>query len=170
MKESASPGLPVIRSRSPIMPKTSSNFDFRRPVAYDGEAKRAFHNHARRRLKELADALDLAPQNYDLRSNVGGIAVGRGHDARRSRVRAGVPAGNRSRYRAHVPDVPRSQGLLWRSQSLRLPRPSEPPRRPGAPHQGGMPSLMSLRLILYRRRRRQSSQPNPLRPDQEIAL
>jgi hypothetical protein len=75
MKESASPGLPVIRSQSPIMPKTSSNFDFRRPVAYDGEAKRAFHKHARRRLKELADALGLAPQNYDLRSNAGGIAV-----------------------------------------------------------------------------------------------
>ena len=51
MKESASPDLPVIRSRIPTMPKTSSNFDFRKPVAYDGEAKRAFHNHARRRLK-----------------------------------------------------------------------------------------------------------------------
>ena len=57
------------------MPKTSSNFDFRKPVAYDGETKRAFHKHARRRLKELADALGLAPQNYDLRSDVGGIAV-----------------------------------------------------------------------------------------------
>ncbi|HKD31317.1 MAG TPA: hypothetical protein VKC66_36110 [Xanthobacteraceae bacterium] len=44
------------------MPKPSSNFDFRKPVAYDGEAKRAFHNHARRRLKQLADALGLAPQ------------------------------------------------------------------------------------------------------------
>ena len=62
-------------SDSQIMPKTSSNFDFRKPVAYDGEAKRAFHNHARRRLKDLADALGLAPQNYDLRSNLGGIAV-----------------------------------------------------------------------------------------------
>ena len=57
------------------MPKTSSDFDFRKPVAYDGEAKRAFHNHARRRLKQLADALGLAPQSYDLRSNAGGIAV-----------------------------------------------------------------------------------------------
>ena len=37
------------------MPKTSSDFDFLKPVAYDGEAKRAFHNHARRRLKQLAD-------------------------------------------------------------------------------------------------------------------
>ncbi len=75
MKESASPGSPVIRSRIPIMPKTSSDFDFRKPVAYDGEAKRAFHNHARRRLKQLADALGLAPGSFDLRSNPGGIAV-----------------------------------------------------------------------------------------------
>jgi hypothetical protein len=57
------------------MPKTSSNFDFRKPVAYDGEAKRAFHNHARRQLKQLAAALGLPPQSYDLRSNAGGIAV-----------------------------------------------------------------------------------------------
>src|SRR5258707_1864339 len=57
------------------MPKTSSDFDFRKSVAYDGEAKRAFHNHARRRLKQLADALGLAPGSFDLRSNPGGIAV-----------------------------------------------------------------------------------------------
>jgi hypothetical protein len=57
------------------MPKTSSNFDFRKPVAYDGEAKRAFHNHARRRLKQLADALGLSPGSFDLRSNPGGMPV-----------------------------------------------------------------------------------------------
>ncbi len=57
------------------MPQTSSNVDFRRPVACDGEAKRAFHNHARRQLKQLADALGLAPGSFDLRSNSGGIAV-----------------------------------------------------------------------------------------------
>ena len=57
------------------MPKTSSDFDFRKQVAYDGEAKRAFHNHARRRLKQLANALGLAPGSFDLRSNPGGIAV-----------------------------------------------------------------------------------------------
>jgi hypothetical protein len=57
------------------MPKTSSDFDFRKPVAYDGEAKRAFHNHARRRLKQLANALGLAPGSFDLRSNLGGLAV-----------------------------------------------------------------------------------------------
>ena len=57
------------------MPKRSSSFDFRKPVAYDAEAKRAFHRHARRRLKQLADALSLSPGAYDLRSNLAGIAV-----------------------------------------------------------------------------------------------
>jgi len=57
------------------MSKTSQAFDFRRPVAYDAEAKRAFHSRARRQLKQLADALGLPPQNYDLRSNAGGVAV-----------------------------------------------------------------------------------------------
>ena len=170
MEESASPGSPLIRSRIPDHAQDILQLRFPKAGCILGEAKRAFHNHARRRLKDLADALGLAPQSYDLRSNAGGNrCVGRGHDARRSRVRSGVPAGNRSRYRAHVPDVPRSQRLSWRSQSLRLPRPSEPARRPGAPHQGGMPSLISLRLILYKRRR-QSSQPNLLRPDHEIVL
>ena len=57
------------------MPKTSSNFDFRKPVSYDNAAKRAFHSHARRQLKQLAAALGLPPQSYDLRSNAGRIAV-----------------------------------------------------------------------------------------------
>jgi len=57
------------------MSKTSHAFDFRRPVAYDGAAKRAFHSRARRQLKQLADALGLPPGSYDLRSNQGGIAV-----------------------------------------------------------------------------------------------
>jgi len=133
------------------MPKTS-NFDFRKPVGYDGEAKRAFHKHARRRLKELADALGLAPQNYDLRSNVGAIAVS-GEVTRHA---------DRVYVQACQPTTGHDTGLMfrtcegrkrlsWRSQSLRLHRPSEPARRPGAPHQGGMPSLISLRLILYRR-------------------
>jgi hypothetical protein len=76
MKESATPGLPVPRSPEPSnMPKTPHAFDFRKPVAYDLEAKRAFHNRARRQLKLLADALGLAPGSYDIRSNAGGIAV-----------------------------------------------------------------------------------------------
>lgn len=57
------------------MSKTSSDFDFRRSVSYDNEAKRAFHSRARRQLKHLANALGLAPGAYDLRSNQGGIAV-----------------------------------------------------------------------------------------------
>ena len=43
------------------MPKTSSNFDFRRPVSYDNKAKRAFHSRALRQLKHLANALGLEP-------------------------------------------------------------------------------------------------------------
>jgi hypothetical protein len=57
------------------VPKASKVFDFRKPVAYDGEAKRAFHSHTRRRLKQLATALGLPPGAYDLRSNLAGIAV-----------------------------------------------------------------------------------------------
>jgi hypothetical protein len=57
------------------MPKTSSNFDFRKPVSYDNAAKHAFHSHALRQLKLLANALGLAPGSFDLRSNPGGIAV-----------------------------------------------------------------------------------------------
>jgi hypothetical protein len=75
MKESASLGLPAIRSRSLVMPTTSSEFNFRMSVSYDNAAKRAFHSHARRQLKLLANALGLAPGTYDLRSNAGGIAV-----------------------------------------------------------------------------------------------
>jgi hypothetical protein len=62
-------------SEVPIMSKTSQAFDFRRPVAYDAEAKRAFHSHARRQLKLLANALGLPHGGYDLRSDQGGIAV-----------------------------------------------------------------------------------------------
>jgi len=50
-------------------------FDFRKRVAYDDDAKRLFHLHARRQLRLLADALGLAPGAYDLRNNNGGIAV-----------------------------------------------------------------------------------------------
>jgi hypothetical protein len=57
------------------MPRPSSPFDFAKRVAYDPEAKRRFHDHARRQLRALAAALDLAEGDYDLRSNEGGIAV-----------------------------------------------------------------------------------------------
>ena len=57
------------------MSKTIAVFDFRRRVCYDAPAKRAFHSHARRQLRRLADAFGLSPAAYDLRSNQGGIAV-----------------------------------------------------------------------------------------------
>lgn len=57
------------------MPNTSFPFDFARSVSYDAVAKRAFHKSARRQLKQLAAAIGLAPEAYDLRSNPGGIAV-----------------------------------------------------------------------------------------------
>jgi hypothetical protein len=50
-------------------------FDFRKRVAYDDDAKRLFHHHARRQLRLLADALGLPPGSFDLRNNKGGIAV-----------------------------------------------------------------------------------------------
>ena len=57
------------------MPRTSTTFDFGRPVAYDAAAKRLFHSRARSQLRRLATTLGLAPGSYDLRSNPAGIAV-----------------------------------------------------------------------------------------------
>jgi hypothetical protein len=57
------------------MPKTSTTFDFGRPVAYDPAAKRLFHSRARWQLRRLATALGLSAGSYDLRSNPAGIAV-----------------------------------------------------------------------------------------------
>ena len=54
---------------------TPARFDFRKRVAYDADAKRHFHRHARAQLLKLAEALGLDPSEYDLRSNAGGIAV-----------------------------------------------------------------------------------------------
>jgi len=53
----------------------ATGFDFRKRVAYDDDAKRLFHHHARRQLRLLAAALDLAPDSFDVRNNQGGIAV-----------------------------------------------------------------------------------------------
>jgi len=52
-----------------------TRFDFRKSVAYDGDAKRKFHDHAQRQLRKLAAALGLTMGGYDLRSNRAGIAV-----------------------------------------------------------------------------------------------
>jgi hypothetical protein len=57
------------------MPTTSKPFDFRKRVAYDDDAKDAFHRKARHQLKLLAEALGLAAAQYDLRSNKAGPAV-----------------------------------------------------------------------------------------------
>jgi hypothetical protein len=54
---------------------SAAQFDFRKRVAYDADAKRRFHREARQRLRELAEALGLDPDARDLRSNEGGIAV-----------------------------------------------------------------------------------------------
>ena len=56
--------------------KSSTGFNFRRPVAYDAAGKRAFHSRARSQLRRLAATLGLGPGCYDLRSNYGGIVSG----------------------------------------------------------------------------------------------
>jgi len=43
--------------------------------AYDSEVKRRFHTTARARLRRLATTLRLPLGSFDLRSNLGGIAV-----------------------------------------------------------------------------------------------
>jgi len=43
--------------------------------AYDAEAKQRFHAAAHARLRQLAKALGFRPESFDLRSNLGGIAV-----------------------------------------------------------------------------------------------
>ena len=55
--------------------KSNARFDFRKRGAYYPEQKRLFHRNAWRQLKQLAAALGLDPDGYDLRSNKGGIAV-----------------------------------------------------------------------------------------------
>ena len=57
------------------MPDTPTRFDFRKRVAYDADAKRCFHRHARAQLLRLAAALGFEPCDYNLRSSEGGIAV-----------------------------------------------------------------------------------------------
>jgi hypothetical protein len=57
------------------MPGKTQAFDFKKPVAYDAEAKRAFHTQGRRRLRLLGTALGLSRDAYDLRTNQAGIAV-----------------------------------------------------------------------------------------------
>ncbi len=53
----------------------TDRFDFRQRVAYHSERKKLFHRQAKRQLRLLAAALDVAAGDYDLRSNAGGIAI-----------------------------------------------------------------------------------------------
>jgi hypothetical protein len=57
------------------MSKPSQVFDFRKSVAYNGAAKVLFHDSAKRQLRQLARALGLLPDGFDLRSNEAGIAI-----------------------------------------------------------------------------------------------
>jgi hypothetical protein len=52
-----------------------AKFDWGKSCSYDMDAKIAFHNAARQRLKQVAQHLGLAPEDYDLRTNKAGIAV-----------------------------------------------------------------------------------------------
>ncbi|MGO9547088.1 MAG: hypothetical protein ACLPPF_20135 [Rhodomicrobium sp.] len=49
--------------------------DWYKRCTYDNDQKRLFHATGRKRLKALAAALGFEPGSYDLRSNLGGIAV-----------------------------------------------------------------------------------------------
>lgn len=55
------------------MPK--AKFNWNEPVSYKLDEKKEFHRLAKRQLKKLADAMGWSKGEYDLRSNMGGIAV-----------------------------------------------------------------------------------------------
>lgn len=53
----------------------AKKFDWTKSCSYDDTQKSAFHRNAKRALKKLADEMNLAGTDYDLRTNKGGIAV-----------------------------------------------------------------------------------------------
>jgi hypothetical protein len=57
------------------MSEITDPFDFRKPVAHDAVAKRAFHTAAQRQLRRLAHALGLTRSHYDLRLNAGDLSA-----------------------------------------------------------------------------------------------
>lgn len=69
MRQACFDRIAELRAKPAIVPLA------RRGVAYDPEAKRAFHREARAALAALARKLGLVPRDYDLRVNAGGIAV-----------------------------------------------------------------------------------------------
>ena len=50
-------------------------FDWYRRCSYDAEQKKQFHRHARAALRALAKELRFESASFEIRSNVGGIAV-----------------------------------------------------------------------------------------------
>ena len=46
-----------------------------RGVSYDEAAKRVFHQEGRHAMRRLAEALELDPGSYDVRSDKGGVAI-----------------------------------------------------------------------------------------------
>lgn len=52
-----------------------SKIDWYKACAYNEPQKHLFHREAKKRLKDLAEALCLSRGAYDLRTNKGGIAV-----------------------------------------------------------------------------------------------
>ena len=88
--------------------------------AYNDDQKRAFHATGRKRLKSLAAALGFEPGSYDLRSNLGGIAVSGEVTMHHERpVCADLPACDRIGQRHPDPHLRRTKGLHRRPQSLR---------------------------------------------------
>lgn len=64
---------PAIGSRYPAMSENPNAFDFRKPVANDPVAKRAFHDAAYMQLRLLGNALALMRFQYNLRVDAGDI-------------------------------------------------------------------------------------------------
>lgn len=52
-----------------------AKFNWTKSASYDSDAKKDFHRVAKRQLKKLADDMGWSKAEYDLRSNLGGIAV-----------------------------------------------------------------------------------------------
>lgn len=69
MRQECFQRIAELRAKPAIVPLA------RRGVAYDPEAKRAFHREARAALARLARELGLVAGDYDLRVNPGGVAV-----------------------------------------------------------------------------------------------
>jgi hypothetical protein len=57
------------------MSKPAEAFDFRKPVAHDAAARRAFHTAVQRQLRQVAHALGLTRSQYKLRLTDGGSAL-----------------------------------------------------------------------------------------------